>query len=176
MAQEVPTHPTEIEAVRSKYREERDKRLRRDGIAQYRTFEGDFERYLEDPFVEPGFARDPIAEELDVVVIGGGFSGLCTGARLRQAGIENFRTIETGGDFGGTWYWNRYPGVQCDIESYVYLPLLEELGTMPTMKYAYGPEIFGYLVSVARYYGDGTEESDGAPMSHWVERTGRSPR
>ncbi len=52
--------------------------------------------------------------------------------------------IEVAGDFGGTWYWNRYPGVQCDIESYIYLPLLEQLGTMPTLKYAYGPEIFAH--------------------------------
>jgi cyclohexanone monooxygenase len=73
----------DLEAIRAKYREERDKRLRRDGIAQYRAFEGDFERYLEDPYVEPGFTRDAISEELDVVVIGGGFSGLCSGARLR---------------------------------------------------------------------------------------------
>src|SRR5690606_13758911 len=106
----------------------------------------------DDPFVKPGFSREPIAETLDVVVIGGGFSGLCTGARLRQAGIERLRLIETGGDFGGTWYWNRYPGAQCDIESYVYLPMLEELGTMPTLKYAYGPEIFAHAQHIGRHF------------------------
>ena len=146
------TGKPDLEAIRAKYREERDKRLRGDGNAQYRGFEGDFERYLEDPYVEPGFSRDAIVEELDVVVIGGGFSGLCSGARLRQAGVESLRMIETGGDFGGTWYWNRYPGAQCDIESYIYLPMLEELGSMPTLKYAYGPEIFAHAQHIGRHF------------------------
>ncbi|MEZ4333652.1 MAG: NAD(P)/FAD-dependent oxidoreductase [Myxococcota bacterium] len=141
-----------LEAARARYRRERDRRLRQDGNAQYGTFEGRFARLLDDPFVEPGFTREPIAEALDVVVVGGGFSGLCTGARLRQAGAERLRMIETGGDFGGTWYWNRYPGAQCDIESYVYLPMLEELGTMPSLKYAYGPEIFAHAQRIGRHF------------------------
>ena len=49
------------------------------------------------------------------------------GARLKQAGVQSVRIVEKGGDVGGTWYWNRYPGAACDIESYVYLPMLEEL-------------------------------------------------
>ena len=89
---------------------------------------GGFARYAEDdPYVEPGFTRDPITDEIDVAIIGGGFSGLLAGARLTELGVTDFRIIEAGGDFGGTWYWNRYPGAQCDIESYCYLPLLEEL-------------------------------------------------
>ena len=140
------------EALRAKYQAERDKRLRDDGNTQYRPFEGDFARFLEDPYVKPGFTRAPVSEELDVVVIGGGFSGLCTGARLREAGVQSLRMIEVGDDFGGTWYWNRYPGVQCDIESYVYLPMLEELGSMPTLKYAYGPEIFAHAQAIGRHY------------------------
>ena len=140
------------DALRAKYREERDKRLRSDGIAQFQSVSGEFEHFLDDPYVEPGFSRDPITESLDVVVIGGGFSGLCTGARLREAGVDRLRMIETGGDFGGTWYWNRYPGVQCDIESYVYLPMLEELGTMPSLKYAFGPEIFAHAQSIGRHF------------------------
>ncbi|MFO0690244.1 MAG: NAD(P)/FAD-dependent oxidoreductase [Myxococcota bacterium] len=146
------TERAALEAIRAKYRAERDKRLRREGNAQYGAFEGDFERFLEDPYVEPGFSRAPISEALDVVVIGGGFSGLCTGARLRQAGVESLRMIETGGDFGGTWYWNRYPGAQCDIESYIYLPMLEELGTMPSLKYAYGPEIYAHAQAIGRHF------------------------
>jgi cyclohexanone monooxygenase len=142
----------DLDAMRKKYREERDKRLRPDGNAQYRALEGDLARLLEDPYVEPGFTREALEEDLDVVVIGGGFSGLCTGARLREAGIESLRMIEAGGDFGGTWYWNRYPGVQCDIESYIYLPLLEELGTLPTLKYAYGPEIFAHAQAIGRHF------------------------
>ena len=57
-------------------------------------------------------------------------------ARLREAGINDIRLIEDGADFGGTWYWNRYPGAQCDIESYCYLPLLEETGYIPKEKYS----------------------------------------
>jgi len=152
-----PSPPTselgfDPDALRRKYREERDKRLRTDGIRQFRKLKGDLAEFLDDPYVEPGFTRDPIDEELDIAVIGGGFSGLCTGARLREAGVENLRIIETGGDFGGTWYWNRYPGVQCDIESYIYLPLLEELGYMPTLKYAYGPEIFEHAQHIGHHY------------------------
>jgi cyclohexanone monooxygenase len=158
MATDSPQRPAppdlgfDPDALREKYRIERDKRLRPDGNAQYRHIEGELAGYLDDPYVEPGFTRDPIREEIDVAVIGGGFSGLCTGARLRQAGVESLRMIETGGDFGGTWYWNRYPGVQCDIESYIYLPLLEELGYMPKEKYSYGPEIWEHAKSIGRHF------------------------
>ena len=141
------------EKLRSKYREERDRRLRDDGESQYQEIEGEFAHYAdEDPYVEPGFKRDPLALDLDVVVIGAGFSGLMTGARLREQGIDNFRLIESGGNFGGTWYWNRYPGAQCDIESYCYLPLLEETGYMPKEKYSYAPEIYDHVKRVAKYF------------------------
>src|SRR5215831_15596278 len=118
-------------ALKKKYLAERDKRVRRDGNEQYVEMKGQFAHYLEDPYVEP-IKRAPLADEVEVVVIGGGFGGLLAGARLREAGVEDVRLIEKGGDFGGTWYWNRYPGAMCDVESYIYLPLLEELGTIPT--------------------------------------------
>src|SRR5215469_9122316 len=124
------------DALRDKYRAERDKRLRADGNDQYVNITGRFAHYLDDPYVEPGFSRAPLTDEVDVVVIGGGFGGLLAGARFHEAGIKNVRIIESGGDFGGTWYWNRYPGAQCDIESYCYLPLVEELGYMPKEKYS----------------------------------------
>jgi cyclohexanone monooxygenase len=131
------------DALRDKYRAERDKRLRDDGDDQYQRVEEEFAHYSEvDPYAEPDFKRDPIDEELDIVIIGGGFSGMLAAARLKERGLTNFRIIEAGADFGGTWYWNRYPGAQCDIESYCYLPLLEELGVMPKEKYSYAPEIF----------------------------------
>ena len=117
-----------------------------------RAIEGSVAGFLDDPYVASGFTREALDEELDVVVIGGGFSGLCTGARLRAAGIASLRVIERGGDFGGTWYWNRYPGVQCDIESYIYLPLLEELGTIPSEKYAHGPEIRAHARAIGEHY------------------------
>ena len=132
------------DALRAKYREERDKRLRADGNEQYVEVKGDFSRYIDDPYVDPGFTREPLSDAVDVVIIGGGFGGLLAGARLREAGVKDIRVIEKGGDFGGTWYWNRYPGAQCDIESYIYLPLLEETGYIPKEKYSYAPEILAH--------------------------------
>src|ERR1700740_2973073 len=115
-------------ALRAKYRAERDKRLRADGNDKYQEIAGRFAHYLEDPYVQR-LERAPLQDDVEVVVVGGGFGGLLAGARLREAGVDDIRIIEKGGDFGGTWYWNRYPGAACDIESYVYLPLLEEVGT-----------------------------------------------
>jgi cyclohexanone monooxygenase len=129
------------ESLRAKYREERDKRIRLDGNEQYVEVKGDFSRYIDDPYVDPGFTRAPLTDAVDVLIIGGGFGGLLAGARLREAGVQDIRIIEKGGDFGGTWYWNRYPGAQCDIESYIYLPLLEETGYIPKEKYSFAPEI-----------------------------------
>ncbi len=128
------------EALRKKYREERDKRLREDGNDQYVEIKGQLSHYLEDPYVERK-ERDPVSDHVTFAFIGGGFSGLVTGARLVEAGITDVRILEKGGDFGGTWYWNRYPGAMCDTAAFVYMPLLEETGHMPTTKYAYAPEI-----------------------------------
>jgi len=140
-AQEFDFNP---DTLRTKYREERDKRIRTDGNEQYVEVKGDFSRYIDDPYVAPGFTRAPLNDAVDVVIIGGGFGGLLAGARLREAGIKGIRMIEKGGDFGGTWYWNRYPGAQCDIESYIYLPLLEETGYIPKEKYSFAPEILAH--------------------------------
>ncbi|MEQ1786615.1 MAG: NAD(P)/FAD-dependent oxidoreductase, partial [Acidimicrobiales bacterium] len=107
---------------------------------------------LDDPYVAPA-ERAPRTDEVTVALIGGGFAGLVTGARLVQAGITDVRIIEKGGDVGGTWYWNRYPGAQCDVESYVYLPLLEETGYVPTEKYAHAPEIQEHCRRIARHFG-----------------------
>ncbi len=140
------------EALREKYRQERDKRLRPDGNDQYVEIAGDFAHFERDPYVEPGYTREPLTDEVDVALIGGGFGGLLAGARLRQLGVESIRIIEKGGDFGGTWYWNRYPGLACDIESYVYLPLLEELDYVPVEKYSRGAEIFAHCKAIAEKY------------------------
>jgi cyclohexanone monooxygenase len=142
------------DALREKYRGERDKRLRPDGADQYIALTGRFAHYNDDdPYVAPGYTRAPINDDKDVIVIGGGFSGLLAGARLHEAGVKDVRIIEAGGDFGGTWYWNRYPGAQCDIESYCYLPLLEELGYIPKEKYSYVTEIFEHSRRIGRAYG-----------------------
>jgi cyclohexanone monooxygenase len=140
------------DALRAKYREERDKRVRADGNDQYVEVKGEFAEFVEDPYVEPGFTREPLEDEVEVLVIGGGFGGLLATARLREAGIDDVRLIEKGGDFGGTWYWNRYPGAQCDIESYIYLPLLEELGYVPKEKYSHAPEILAHSQAIGRKY------------------------
>ena len=138
-------------ALREKYRLEREKRLREDGNEQYIEAKGDFSRYLDDPYVAP-IKRDSVSDEVDVLVIGGGFGGLLAGARLKEAGIKDVRIVEKGGDFGGTWYWNRYPGAQCDIEAYVYLPLLEELNYVPKEKYSHAPEILAHSSAIGKHY------------------------
>jgi cyclohexanone monooxygenase len=141
------------DALREKYREERDKRLRPDGNEQYVEVTAEFSHYVDDPYVDPGSGdREPLFDEVEVAVIGGGFGGLLVGARLREAGFERIRLIENAGDVGGTWYWNRYPGAMCDVESYVYLPLLEELGYIPKHKYSFAPEILGHSRAIARHY------------------------
>jgi cyclohexanone monooxygenase len=139
-------------ALKSKYLAERDKRIRPDGNDQYVEVTAEFSHYVDDPYVEPGFTREPREESVDVAIIGGGFGGLLAGARLREAGFEDICVIEQAGDFGGTWYWNRYPGAMCDVESYCYLPLLEELGYMPKHKYSFAPEILEHSKRIARHY------------------------
>ena len=139
-------------ALRAKYIAERDKRVRKDGNEQYVQMKGEFAHYVEDPYVDPNFTREPLTDHTDIVIIGGGFGGLLAGARLREAGFKDIRMIEKGGDFGGTWYWNRYPGAACDMESYVYLPMLEETGYMPKKKFSNGPEILAYSQLLARKY------------------------
>ncbi|MDA1073135.1 MAG: NAD(P)/FAD-dependent oxidoreductase [Proteobacteria bacterium] len=140
------------DALREKYRIERDKRLRADGNTQYRQVEGDFSHYVDDPYIDAVIDREPLRDEVDVLIIGGGFGGLITGARLREAGVQNLRIIEKGGDFGGTWYWNRYPGAACDTESYIYLPLLEELDFVPKEKYTHAPEILQHCHNIGEKY------------------------
>ncbi len=149
---EIYTENLSIDQLREKYQAERQKRLRSDGVAQYKELVGDYEEFDRDPYVEPGFTRDAVIEEVDVVIVGGGFGGMIAAANLTKAGITNFRIVEKGGDFGGTWYWNRYPNAACDVESYVYLPLLEETGYMPTEKYAKAPEIFAYCQLLGRTF------------------------
>jgi cation diffusion facilitator CzcD-associated flavoprotein CzcO len=140
------------DALKRKYLSERDKRLRRDGIDQYIEVKAEFSHYVDDPYVEPGFTRDPVFDEVEFTIVGGGFGGLLMGARLREAGYERIRVVESAGDFGGTWYWNRYPGAMCDVESYCYLPLLEELNYIPKHKYSFAPEILEHSRRIARHF------------------------
>jgi len=173
------------EALRARYRAERDKRLRADANDQYLNMAGAFAHYIDDPYVAPGFSRAPLEDEVGVAVIGGGFGGLLVGARLRDAGIDDLRLIEKGGDFGGTWYWNRYPGAQCDVESYIYLPLLEEVGYVPKEKYTRAPEILAHSQAIGRRYDlyrnacFQTEVSElrwDEDAARWIIRTNRGDR
>jgi cation diffusion facilitator CzcD-associated flavoprotein CzcO len=140
------------EALLERYRAERDKRLRPDGNAQYLRLQGQLSYYLDDPYT-PTVDRDPVTDHVTVAFIGAGFAGLVTGARLVDAGVTDVRLVDKAGDVGGTWYWNRYPGAQCDTASMVYMPLLEETGHMPTEKYAHAPEILEHCQRIADQYG-----------------------
>ena len=170
----------DVDALRRKYAEERARRIRPDGIAQYVETAGAFARFAEDPWVDGEFAREPLTDEVDVAVIGAGFGGLLTGARLRELGVESVRLIDRAAEVGGTWYWNRYPGIACDVESYVYMPLLEELGYIPADKYAKGSEIFAHCRRIAEHYDlyrDACLQTDvhemrwDAEASRWIIRT-----
>ncbi|HTH28761.1 MAG TPA: NAD(P)/FAD-dependent oxidoreductase [Sphingobium sp.] len=143
-----------IPALTEKYRQERDKRLRRDNEAQYAPPADHLthDTVEHDPFM-PVVPRDAITEDLDVAILGAGWSGITAAYHLTQAGITNFRNIDHAGSFGGTWYWNRYPGIQCDNDAYCYLPLLEETGFMPSKKFADGKEIYDYIQLIADKFG-----------------------
>lgn len=153
MTQSEPRPTSAVEQARERYSLEREKRLRPDGLAQYRELAGDYAEFDRDPYVEPGFTRDPVVEDTDVVIVGGGFAGMLTAINLIARGVDDFRMVDKAGDFGGTWYWNRYPGCMCDVESYTYLPLLEATGYMPTERYASAPEIFAYCQRLGRQFG-----------------------
>ncbi|MFG1605264.1 flavin-containing monooxygenase [Actinoplanes sp. NPDC049265] len=141
--------------LREKYRQERDKRLRPDGNTQYLDVSGDHARFAADPYLESspgGQAREARFAEVDALILGGGWAGLTMAVRLQQAGVRDFLIVDQAGDFGGVWYWNRYPGVRCDMESYIYMPLLEEIGTMPTEKYSGGPEMLEHARAIGRHF------------------------
>ncbi|MEU4657435.1 NAD(P)/FAD-dependent oxidoreductase [Streptomyces sp. NPDC023723] len=142
--------PTDLDRARAKYRTERDKRLdpRRGEILDL----GGRDELVKDPFQEV-IDRDAVHDTVDTVVVGGGFGGLLAAAQLRRAGVERVRIVEKAGDVGGVWYWNRYPGAMCDVESYVYMPMLEELDYIPRHRYARGPEILEYTRKLARHFG-----------------------
>ena len=169
------------DAIRRKYLAERDKRLRSDGNDQYLELKGQFSSLADDPYT-PRVKRAARHDHVTFAFIGGGFAGLVTGARLVEAGISDVRIIDKGGDFGGTWYWNRYPGAQCDTASMVYMPLLEETGAMPSEKYAHGPEIYAHCQRIGRQYGlydnalfhtEVTDLNWDAAQSRWRIRTNR---
>lgn len=139
--------------VRKKYREERDKRVRTDGVNQYVNLEGDFSKFDKDHWAEGDGDRDPITVTVDAVTLGAGMASMLAAVEMQKAGLQDIIMIDKAGGVGGTWYWNRYPGAQCDTESYIYLPLLEETGYIPKEKYSFQPEILEHLQRIASHFG-----------------------
>ena len=165
----------DIDALREKYAQEQAKRLRPEGADQYLELEGEFAEFYEiDPYTTVT-ARDPIVENAEVVILGGGFAGLLAGAYLKKAGVQGIRVIEMAGDFGGVWYWNRFPGIQCDNDAYCYIPMLEELGFMPSKKFADGAEIFQHCRNMGKHFGlyDGALFSTQVRELHWDDSAKR---
>jgi cyclohexanone monooxygenase len=156
----------------AKYREFKE---RRRGAADYMSMNGEFAKYLEDHYSEPPIEREALTDECEILVIGAGFAGLLLWYRLQEAGFTDVRFCEKGGDVGGTWYWNRYPGIACDVESYSYLPLLEEMEYFPTMKFASGFEILEYCQAMANKFGfyDKCLFHTTVEQTDWDETTGR---
>jgi cation diffusion facilitator CzcD-associated flavoprotein CzcO len=143
----------DIPALRAKYAYEKNRRLRSEGEAQYVKLSGDIAPdQAFDPH-KPVAPRDAINEEIDALVIGAGWGGIKASYYLTKEGVSNVRNVDTAGDFGGVWYWNQYPGVQCDNDAYCYLPLLEEMGFMPSKKFSDGAEIQAYAKSIAEKFG-----------------------
>ncbi|MFD5301495.1 flavin-containing monooxygenase [Streptomyces rochei] len=151
------TSPEAPAELRRRYRVERERRVRPDGTRQYLAADAEFGYYADDPYAVASGAREPLRDDVDVAVVGGGFGGILAGARLRQQGVRRVRIVEKGGGFGGTWYWNRYPGIHCDIESHVYLPMLDETGYVPEWKYAPGEEIRRHAVRIAEKFDLGAD-------------------
>jgi cation diffusion facilitator CzcD-associated flavoprotein CzcO len=163
------------ESVRDKYAEERAKRMTEDrGVLYDLRADERFAEYTKDPFT-PFTERDPVTDDVDVAIIGAGMSGVTVGAKLREQGLGKIVLIDKAGGIGGTWYWNRYPGVMCDVESYIYLPMLEEMNYVPTTRYAFGDEIRRHLDSIAVKYGlvDDALFHTGVETSTWDEESSR---
>ena len=163
------------EAVRAKYQIERDKRSVK-GRAAIRDLTRDevFAKYRDDPFM-PVARRDPVVDEIDVAIVGAGMAGVVVGAQLRKTGIERIRLIDRAGGIGGTWYWNRYPGVMCDVESYCYMPMLEEMEYIPKTRYAFGEEIREHIEAIAHRFDlvDSALFHTGVETSEWDESSSR---
>jgi len=169
---ELPPGATFNAQEQARYREFKEARR---GAADYMAMEGEFAKYLDDVYSADPVPREALTDECEILVVGAGFAGLLLWHKLRAAGFNDVRFCEKGGDVGGTWYWNRYPGIACDVEAYSYLPLLEEMGYVPTMKFASGFEILEYCQKMAEKFGfyDHCLFHTTVEATAWEEATGR---
>ena len=169
---ELPPGATFNAQEQARYREFNETRR---GAADYMAMEGAFAKYLDDVYSAAPVPREALTDECEILVVGAGFAGLLLWHKLRAAGFHDVRFCEKGGDVGGTWYWNRYPGIACDVEAYSYLPLLEEMGYVPTMKFASGFEILEYCQTMAGKFGfyDHCLFHTTVEDTAWEEGTGR---
>jgi len=174
----------DLDALRERYRIERERRTPAQGERRYQDIEEGFAHLAADPHAV-ATKREPLFDTVDVLVVGGGFGGLLAAARLREAGVERIRIVEAASDVGGTWYWNRYPGAACDVESYIYLPLLEETGYMPVERYSKAAEIRAHARRIAerfRLYDDACFSTQVTSLdwdkeaARWIVRTNRGDR
>ena len=172
---DAPTVARDFDALHQKYLAERDKRLRTDGTAQYVAVDNPFIGEIDDPYADRRIERAAISEDVDVAIVGGGFSGLLAAASLLKEGVTDIRLIEKGSDVGGTWYWNRYPGCRCDVDAYTYLPLIEDHGAMPKERYSRAPDILDHARRIADRTGisDRTLLQTGVDGADWDAEAGR---
>ena len=162
-------------ALHQKYLAERDKRLRAEGAAQYVEMDHPFIGDVDDPYAGDTIVREAVSEDVDVAIVGAGFSGLLAAASLLKEGVSDIRIVEKGSDVGGTWYWNRYPGCRCDVDAYTYLPLIEDHGEMPRERYSRAPDILDHARRIAQRTGlyNRTLLQTGVSGAAWDEASGR---
>ncbi|CAN8104527.1 unnamed protein product [Discula destructiva] len=181
-----PPHPDgwNVAELSKKYNEEKEKRLRADGQSQYEELSKSsrLASLGKDPFADhealnkqPSSLKD--GQEVQVLILGAGFGGLLYAARMIEAGLkpDDIRLVDFAGGFGGTWYWNRYPGLMCDTEAFVYCPLLEETGYMPKHQFSYGEELRQHAERIASHYGLADKGVFRTTIKHaeWNEETRR---
>ncbi|KAL1897460.1 hypothetical protein Sste5346_004198 [Sporothrix stenoceras] len=158
--------PTSFVELSEKYKSEHDKRLRSDGLSQFTDLYSipKFRRFKQDPWADRStydtLPRAFDGDRREILIMGTGIAALVFAVRLLEAGFkrEDLQFIDVSAGFGGTWYWNRYPGLMCDVESYIYMPLLEETGYIPKHKYASGTELREHAERIAEKY-DLTEQA-----------------
>lgn len=169
---ELPVGATFDAEEQARYRAYKEARR---GAADYMAMEGEFATYLDDVYSAAPVPREALTDDCEILVVGAGFAGLLLWYRLKAAGFVDVRFCEKGGDVGGTWYWNRYPGIACDVEAYSYLPLLEEMGYVPSMKFASGFEILEYCQAMAEKFGfyDHCLFHTTVEETHWEASSGR---